>query len=62
MVPVLYEDAHKAADQMRAHGAGFVDCRIAATALRLEAAVMTDNPRDFGQRGVNHLPLPETWS
>ena len=62
VVPVLYEDARKAADLMRDRGPGFVDCHIAATALRLNAAVMTYNHRDFGRTGVNLLPLPETWS
>ena len=61
VAPVLYEDARKAADLMRDRGPGFVDCHIAATALRLEAAVMTYNQRDFGRTGVNLLPLPETW-
>ena len=60
VVPVVYEDARRAADLMRAHGPGFVDCHIAATALRLEAAVMTYNQRDFGRTGVNLLPLPES--
>lgn len=59
VVPVLYEDARRAADLMRKHGPGFVDCHIAAAALRLDAQMMTYNRRDFERTGVLLVAAPE---
>ncbi len=47
VVPVGEVDARKAADFMRHRGPGYVDCHIAAQALRLGAPVMTYNRKDF---------------
>lgn len=52
VMAVTYPDARRAADLMRDRGPGFVDCHIAATALRLDAPVMTYNRRDFARTGV----------
>ena len=49
MIQVLYEDARRAADMMRDRGPGYVDCHIAAAALRTESLVMAYNQRDFSR-------------
>lgn len=52
VVPVPHQDARRAADLMWDRGPGFVDCHIAAAALRMEATVMTYNQGDFTRTGV----------
>ena len=42
-VPEFYQNARRSADMMRDRGPGYVDCHIAAAALRMESPEMTDN-------------------
>lgn len=42
-LPVLYEDAVLAAELLRHRGPGFVDCHIAATAIRRNLHLVTYN-------------------
>ena len=60
VIPVLYEDARRAADMMRDRGPGYVDCHIAAAALRMESPVMTYNQRDFSRTGVTLVTPPDS--
>lgn len=53
VIPVTDQDARGAAQLMRARGPGFVDCHIAAAALRIGAAVLTYNRQDFERTGVS---------
>ncbi len=60
VIPVLYEDARRARDMMRDRGPGYVDCHIAAAALRMESPVMTYNQRDFSRTGVTLVTPPDS--
>lgn len=58
VVPGNEKATRKAAALMRDRGPGYVDCHIAAQALRLQAPIMTYNRQDFLQTGAPLMDPP----